>query len=70
MMGKESRGVKGMDKKLRKIARNSRVISPGFSAKVEGVRGPIVAEEIAMAHDFGKAFAEAVLELKPQALVH
>jgi flavodoxin len=70
MMGKQSRGVKGMDKKLRKVAQNAKVISPGFSAKVEGVRGPIVAEEIPRAHDFGKVFAEEVLQLALQTVMH
>ena len=70
MVGKQSRGVKSMDKKLRKLAQNSKVISPGFSAKVEGVRGPIVAEEIPKAHDFGKAFAEEVLQLAAQTVMH
>ena len=70
MMGEQSRGVKGMDKKLRKIARHAKVISPGFSAKVEGVRGPIVAEEIPRAHEFGKAFAAEVLQLTSQTVMH
>ena len=70
MMGKQSRGVKGMDKKLKKIARHAKVISPGFSAKVEGVRGPIVAEEIPRAHEFGKAFAEQVLQSSSQTVMH
>jgi flavodoxin len=70
MMGKESRGVKSMDKKLRKLTHNAKVISPGFSAKVEGVRGPIVAEEIPRAHDFGKTFAAEILQHTSQTVMH
>ena len=70
MMGSQSRGVKGMDKQLRKAAAEAKVISPGFSAKVDSVRGPISAEEIPRAHEFGKAFAEMVLQLTPQAVIH
>ena len=70
MLGNQSRGVKGMDKKLRKVARDARVVSPGFSAKVEGVRGPIIAEEIPRAHEFGVAFAEEVLQLTTRTVMH
>lgn len=62
MMGNQSRGVKGMDKKLRKVAREAKVISPGFSAKVDGPRGPITASEIPRVHEFGRQFAQEVLQ--------
>ena len=70
MMGKQSRGVKGMDKKLRKVARGAKVISPRCSAKVDGPRGPITAEEIPKAHEFGRAFAQEVLQQTPQTVIH
>ncbi|MFW9793873.1 MAG: flavodoxin domain-containing protein [Candidatus Thorarchaeota archaeon] len=62
MIGNQSRGVKGMDKQLKKMARKAKVISPGFSAKVEGPRGPITAEEIPKAHEFGRTFAQEVIQ--------
>lgn len=69
MAGNESRGVKGMDKKLRKLARDAKVISPGFSAKVESPKGPIKAEEIPKAHEWARRFGREVLEHTPQTLV-
>lgn len=41
MMGDQSRGVKAMDKLVDKVAPNAFHIKPGFSAKVDGVRGPV-----------------------------
>ncbi|MGD9397539.1 MAG: flavodoxin domain-containing protein [Candidatus Thorarchaeota archaeon] len=70
MVGKESRGVRGMDKKLRKVARDAKVISPGFSVKVEGPRGPIEAEEIPKAHEWGRSFGLEVLQNTPQIATH
>ncbi|MFW9788066.1 MAG: flavodoxin domain-containing protein [Candidatus Thorarchaeota archaeon] len=70
MMGDQSRGVKAMDKRLRKVAGNAKVISPGFSAKVGGVRGPINAEEIPKAHEWGRNFGNKVLQYKPQIAIH
>ena len=70
MVGKESRGVKSMDKKLRKVARDARVISPGFSAKVEGPRGPIIAEEIPKSHEWGRAFGLEVFQYTTQIATH
>jgi hypothetical protein len=70
MVGKESRGVKSMDKKLRKVARGAKVISPGFSAKVESPRGPIVSEEITRAHEWGRTFGLEVLQHTPQITMH
>ncbi|MFW9850565.1 MAG: flavodoxin family protein [Candidatus Thorarchaeota archaeon] len=62
MMGDQSRGVKAMDKKLRKLASGAKVISPGCSAKVEGPTGPIVSEEIPRAHEWGQVFGQGVLQ--------
>ena len=70
MVGKESRGVKGMDRKLRKVARDAKVISPGFSAKVEGPRGPIEAEEIPRAHEWGRTYGLEVLQNTPKIAMH
>ena len=70
MLGKQSRGVKGMDKKLRKVARDAKVISPGFSAKVEGPRGPIIADEILKAHEWGKTFGLEVILYTPQTVMY
>ncbi|MGY5878993.1 MAG: flavodoxin domain-containing protein [Candidatus Thorarchaeota archaeon] len=58
LMGKQSRGVKSMDKLLKKLAPGANHIRPGFSAKVEGVRGPIEARAI----DDTKKFAKSVVE--------
>ena len=69
MAGNESRGVKGMDKKLRKLARDAKVISPGFSAKVDSPKGPITAEEIPRAHEWARKFGLEVLEYTPQTLL-
>ncbi len=70
MIGNQSRGVKGMDKQLKKVAPDAKVISPGCSAKVEGVRGPIAAEEIPSAHEFGRTFGQEVLQYPSHAVIH
>ena len=62
MMGKQSRGVKGMDKKLSKSAPGAIQIRPGFSAKVDSVRGPISEEEIPRAHEFGRKLSQEILQ--------
>ncbi len=62
MIGNQSRGVKAMDKKLRKVADGARVISPGCSAKVEGPTGPIASGEIERAQEWGQAFSNEILQ--------
>jgi flavodoxin len=62
MMGKQSRGVKAMDKNLRKSAPGAILISPGFSAKVDSIRGPITESEIPKAHEFGRKLGQEILK--------
>jgi len=62
MLGKQSRGVKGMENLIRKVAPEALLISPGLSSKVDGVRGPINVEEIPKAHEFGRALALEILQ--------
>ena len=62
MVGNQSRGVQGMDKKLKQVMQEAKVITPGFSAKVDGPRGPITAGEIPRAREWGRAFGQAIVE--------
>jgi len=68
MIGKQSRGVKAMDKKLRKSAPGAILISPGFSAKVNNVRGPITETEISKSHDFGRKLGLEILQHTSQSV--
>jgi flavodoxin len=61
IMGNQSRGVKAMDKLVKKIAPCAIHISPGFSAKVEGVRGPIVDRDLADVGKFAKTVVEEII---------
>jgi len=68
LLGKQSRGVRGMDKQLRKAAPRAVLISPGFSARVDGVRGPITETEIPKAHEFGRRLGQEILQHTSQAV--
>ena len=61
IMGNQSRGVKSMDKLVKKIAPGAIHISPGFSAKVEGVRGPVLERDLADVSKFAKSIVEEIL---------
>lgn len=61
MMGNQSRGVKAMDKLVKKIAPGAIHIRPGFSAKVEGVRGPLNDRFIPDTRKFAKSVVEEIL---------
>jgi flavodoxin len=60
-MGHEGRGVTNMEKLLTKVAPNAYLITPGFSAAVEGFRGPLSKAEIPKAREFGKALGKEIL---------
>jgi len=60
-MGHEGRGVRNMEKLLTKVAPDSRLISPGFSAAVDGFRGPLSGVEIPKAREFGNTLGKEIL---------
>jgi len=66
MLGNQSRGVKAMDKLLRKVATGAKIINPGFSAKVDGVRGPLNENAIPAAHQFGSTIGQEILQHSSQ----
>jgi flavodoxin len=49
--------VKKMESQLTKVAPGLRLISPGLSILVQGMRGPIVEEDMPKCEDFGKKIA-------------
>ena len=69
LMGNQSRGVKAMDKLVKKIAPAAIHISPGFSAKVEGVRGPLDDKVIPDTRKFAKSIIDEVFHQTSQ-IVH
>jgi flavodoxin len=69
IMGNQSRAVKSMDKLLKKRAPSAIHISPGFSAKVEGVQGPIEPRELADAGNFAKTIVEEISHQTPEVSV-
>ncbi len=66
MVGDQSRGVQGMDKRLRQDMLDAKVLAPGFSAKVDGPRGPIATGEIPRAQEWGHAFGQSLLTMQDQ----
>jgi flavodoxin len=66
MMGNQSRGVKAMDKLLRKVAPGAILISPGFSGKVDGPRGPLNETVIPDSRMFAKAIVEEIFHQASQ----
>jgi hypothetical protein len=60
-MGHEGRAVRNMEKLLAKVAPGVRLIAPGFSATVDGFRGPLNEAEIPRAREFGKTLAQEML---------
>ncbi|MHA1924685.1 MAG: flavodoxin family protein [Candidatus Thorarchaeota archaeon] len=60
-MGHEGRGVRNMEKLLTKVASSARLITPGFSCRVEGFRGPLSEEEIPRAREFGRTIGREIL---------
>jgi flavodoxin len=62
LMGNQSRGVKAMDKLLKKVAIDAKVINPGFSGKVDGIRGPLNENAIPAAHQFGRTIGQEITD--------
>ena len=60
-MGHVGRGVRNMENLLAKVAPGARLITPGFSAAVDGFRGPLSEVEIPKAHEFGKTLGLEIL---------
>ena len=61
-MGDEYRAIKGMEKLLRKIAPGSVLISPGFSGKVNGFRGPLDDTVPSEARAFGATLGQKLVQ--------
>jgi flavodoxin len=51
-----------MEGTIRKKAPGARLITPGFSAVVDGFRGPLSAHEIPKAIEFGKSIGQEILK--------
>jgi flavodoxin len=60
LVGDTSRGVKAMDKLLSKAAQGAYHIKPGFSARVDGVRGPLNDKVIPDIPKFAKAIVDEI----------
>ena len=58
--GHSGRGVQKIEDMIRAGAPDAKIFSPGFSALVDGRKGPLNAAEPAKAQEFGKRFAEAL----------
>ena len=48
------RAVKKMEKRIREKLPELKLISPGLSIRVEGMKGPILSEELSRCKDFGR----------------
>lgn len=60
-MGQVGGGVRNMESLLTKVAPGAHLITPGFSCRVEGFRGPLSEVELPQAREFGKAFGLQIL---------
>jgi flavodoxin len=60
-MGHEGRAVRNMESLLTKVSPDARLITPGFSGRVKGFRGPLSDEEIPKAYEFGKTIGQEML---------
>jgi menaquinone-dependent protoporphyrinogen IX oxidase len=54
------KAVKQMEEKINEKIPGSKLITPGLSIKVEGMKGPILEEEFPKAKEFGKLIATQV----------
>ena len=59
--GHESKAIMGMEKLLRKIAPRAKLISPGYSGRVDGFRGPLNDAVVPEARAFGETFGHAII---------
>jgi len=58
--GHSGRGIAKIEEMVRVGAPDAKIFSPGFSALVDGRKGPLNAAEPAKAREFGQRFAEAL----------
>lgn len=57
-MGKDfEKAVKKMEKRISEKAHGLKQISPGLSIKVQGMKGPILEDELAKCKEFGRSLA-------------
>ena len=57
-MGKDfEKAAKKMEKQIAEKAPDMRLLSLGLSIRVQGMKGPILQEELAKCHEFGKEIA-------------
>ncbi|MFX1367299.1 MAG: flavodoxin family protein [Promethearchaeota archaeon] len=61
MSRNQSGGVRNMEGLLAKVAPAARLVSPGLSALVDGVRGPLNSSEFSRAREFGKSIGHEML---------
>jgi flavorubredoxin len=55
--------VRKIEEKLTKVASKLKILSPGLSIRVKGMKGPIVEDELVECEKFGSALAEKVCRL-------
>ncbi|MFQ5833324.1 MAG: flavodoxin family protein [Candidatus Thorarchaeota archaeon] len=56
-----ARAVRKMESEIKRRAPGMRLVTPGFTALVDGFRGPLNPAELPRARDFGKAFGAELL---------
>ncbi|MFW9800283.1 MAG: flavodoxin domain-containing protein [Candidatus Thorarchaeota archaeon] len=61
MGAQRARAVKKMESEIKKRAPGMRLVTPGFTALVDGFRGPLNPAELPKAREFGKAFGVKLL---------
>ncbi len=62
MGGHNTKATSKMEETIRKKAPGARLITPGFSAVVDGFSGPLSAHEIPKAKEFGKSIGLEILK--------
>ncbi|MFW9911898.1 MAG: flavodoxin family protein [Candidatus Thorarchaeota archaeon] len=56
------KALRKMEEVLMKKAPDARIVSPGFSALVDGYEGPLNAEDAVKGKEFGKTFGQELLQ--------
>ena len=56
------KALRKMEELLMKKAPGARIVSPGFSALVDGYEGPLNAEAAVKGKEFGKAFGQELVQ--------
>jgi hypothetical protein len=54
------KAVKKMEKRISEKASGLKIIAPGLSIKVQGIKGPIIEEELPKCKEFGRKIAAKI----------